>query len=439
MNLISQNNRFRDISNLFSKLFLLVLIYIFIFILPLTSVQSKEILNVLPKNENSDLSIVSPIHSFTVLNIPRFDPYEFTKGEQDSDNDGLSDAEERLYGTSPYNCDSDWDGLYDGAEVYIYFTKPANPDSDKDYIADSWEIFLFNTNPMIADMDHDGLNDGLEVLRFNTDPKSSDTDNDFLCDYDEVRIHFTDPLNQDSDQDGILDGMEIHTFNTNPLSGDTDGDSLSDFWEINNNHNPLRKDDFDRYIGIYTLIPSVVTILVLISLFASVDIKLNLPLRLWSSTQKNYSNQLKQIQLLNLLSNVPENQSYNIKELALITDESVDTIKQLLSSIFDDLDSNEKLEFNLENITIQSHTKKTYFEYSCFYCSNPIDNTLPNCPFCSEVIVRCRECKRPINNDDSYASCTSYQTIGKPNDISGYIIIELICESCLLQRRFNSI
>jgi len=36
---------------------------------------------------------------------------------QDSDNDGLSDTEEKIYGTDPHNPDTDGDGYTDGAEV----------------------------------------------------------------------------------------------------------------------------------------------------------------------------------------------------------------------------------------------------------------------------------------------------------------------------------
>lgn len=46
----------------------------------------------------------------------------------DSDNDGLSDAEELRYGTDPHNPDTDGDGLKDGQEVYQYSTSPTIAD-----------------------------------------------------------------------------------------------------------------------------------------------------------------------------------------------------------------------------------------------------------------------------------------------------------------------
>ena len=58
----------------------------------------------------------------------------------DTDNDGLSDEEEKALGTNPYLADSDNDGLSDKEEVNIYNTNPTNPDSDSDGYLDGEEI-----------------------------------------------------------------------------------------------------------------------------------------------------------------------------------------------------------------------------------------------------------------------------------------------------------
>ncbi|MFA4871487.1 MAG: hypothetical protein WC610_00270 [Patescibacteria group bacterium] len=58
----------------------------------------------------------------------------------DSDNDGLTDEEERNLGTDPNNFDSDNDGLTDSAEVKIYKTDPLNPDTDGDGYKDGPEV-----------------------------------------------------------------------------------------------------------------------------------------------------------------------------------------------------------------------------------------------------------------------------------------------------------
>ena len=58
----------------------------------------------------------------------------------DSDSDGLTDAEEAIYGTNPLVADTDGDGLSDYDEVKIY-----------------------HTNPLVVDTDGDGYPDGVEV------------------------------------------------------------------------------------------------------------------------------------------------------------------------------------------------------------------------------------------------------------------------------------
>jgi hypothetical protein len=77
----------------------------------------------------------------------------------DSDNDGLTDADELRLGTDPNNADSDGDGLSDGLEVGL------------------------GTNPLSADTDDDGLSDG-EEHGLGTDPKVANfvgTVSEVLC------------------------------------------------------------------------------------------------------------------------------------------------------------------------------------------------------------------------------------------------------------------
>ena len=57
-------------------------------------------------------------------------------GDIDSDGDGLTDREEAMLGTDPFNPDTDGDGLTDGEEVKIYHTDPLNPDTDGDGLSD---------------------------------------------------------------------------------------------------------------------------------------------------------------------------------------------------------------------------------------------------------------------------------------------------------------
>jgi len=58
----------------------------------------------------------------------------------DTDGDGLSDYQEKLYGTKSNNPDSDGDGISDYEEIKIYQTDPNNPDSDGDGVPDGEAI-----------------------------------------------------------------------------------------------------------------------------------------------------------------------------------------------------------------------------------------------------------------------------------------------------------
>jgi len=58
----------------------------------------------------------------------------------DSDQDGLSDEEEKRLGTDPYNLDTDGDGLSDKEEVKIYQTNPLGFDTDGDSLSDGQEV-----------------------------------------------------------------------------------------------------------------------------------------------------------------------------------------------------------------------------------------------------------------------------------------------------------
>ncbi len=136
----------------------------------------------------------------------------------DSDGDGLLDFLEEYIGTDPNNVDTDHDGLSDSFEISDTNTDPINVDTDDNGINDGDEDFdqdgLSNikefenkTNPHIADTDGDGLSDGDEVNIYGTDPLIVDTDGDGLDDGDEIVLG-TNPLVQDTDGDGIIDSKE---------------------------------------------------------------------------------------------------------------------------------------------------------------------------------------------------------------------------------------
>ncbi len=166
--------------------------------------------------------------------------------EDDDDNDGLTNGEERRYGTDPKNPDTDDDGLKDGEEVKRYRTNPLRSDTDGDGLTDGDEVLKYKTNPTKADTDNDGLNDGDEVLRYKTDPLKPDTDGDLLSDGDEVNIYKTNPLKVDTDGDGLSDYDEVVTYKTDPNNPDTDKDGLTDGEEVHRYHTDPLKADTDK-------------------------------------------------------------------------------------------------------------------------------------------------------------------------------------------------
>ncbi|NQT49809.1 hypothetical protein HQ571_03905 [Candidatus Kuenenbacteria bacterium] len=68
------------------------------------------------------------------------------KKAQDSDSDGLSNAEESELGTNPMKMDTDADGVFDYDEVKLYKTDPLDSDTDGDSFLDGEEI-LKGYNP----------------------------------------------------------------------------------------------------------------------------------------------------------------------------------------------------------------------------------------------------------------------------------------------------
>jgi uncharacterized protein HemX len=70
---------------------------------------------------------------------------EISKTDQDVD--GLTDNQEKQYGTSPTNSDTDGDGLLDKDEIMNYKTDPLKADTDGDGMLDGSEV-LRKRNPL---------------------------------------------------------------------------------------------------------------------------------------------------------------------------------------------------------------------------------------------------------------------------------------------------
>ena len=133
----------------------------------------------------------------------------------DTDNEGLPDAFELIYGTDIENGDTDNDGLTDFHEISITNTNPIVYDSVEENVIDS-----------IVDLDTDNICNIDEIL-LDICPLNSDTDEDGLNDEDEVNEYHTKPNEEDTDKDGLNDGDEI-VLKLNPCNPDTDGDGILD-------------------------------------------------------------------------------------------------------------------------------------------------------------------------------------------------------------------
>jgi hypothetical protein len=125
-------------------------------------------------------------------------------GEDDMDEDGLSNLEEYGLNSDPTDSDSDDDGLSDGDEINLYGTSPTNNDSDGDTLDDGYEVNDLGLSPSSADDDGDGVPTSIEVSWGNIvggaigaddmDPRLSDTDGDGVVDLMEIASG-SDPVN----------------------------------------------------------------------------------------------------------------------------------------------------------------------------------------------------------------------------------------------------
>jgi outer membrane protein OmpA-like peptidoglycan-associated protein len=189
-----------------------------------------------------DLKAKGGLNNFLAVNVG-FSFSLTSSDDEDDDNDGLTNAEERRYGTDPKNPDTDGDGLKDGDEVHLYRTNPLKYDTDGDGLSDGEEIQKYHTDPLKADTDGDGLSDSEEILQYHTNPLKPDTDGDGLMDGDEVHLYHTDPLKSDTDNDGLSDWDEVMVYKTDPRNPDTDGDGLNDGDEVRRyKTDPLKAD-----------------------------------------------------------------------------------------------------------------------------------------------------------------------------------------------------
>jgi len=174
----------------------------------------------------------------------------------DNDTDGLNSTMEFLYGSDPYNLDTDGDGLSDGDEVLIHGTDPTLVDTDGDYIPDDYEI-LYGLDPLVADDENDDPDtddlSNFEEYLWDTDPFDSDTDDDGMPDGWEAFYNLNPKSNQDAyydyDMDGLTNLEEYEFLGTDgwvldPTDPDTDDDGWLDSTEIDLGTDPTDPLDY---------------------------------------------------------------------------------------------------------------------------------------------------------------------------------------------------
>ncbi len=152
---------------------------------------------------------------------------------KDTDGEGLSDEEEKNFGTDPRKADTDGDGYSDLEEISILHTDPLKPDPPNAYgrpISSSTQTFIGSSITAVP---------GSKAASTDSTPSFAiDSDHDGLMDKQEKALG-TDPLNPDTDGDGLSDGDEVNKYRTNPLKVDTDGDGYPDGEEVKKGYNPL--------------------------------------------------------------------------------------------------------------------------------------------------------------------------------------------------------
>ena len=141
-------------------------------------------------NQVNDVLLTKPMNTFIrdtwAIERPKWLLYWFaeeglmpTKGNTDTDGDGLTSTEEIALGTDPTNPDTDYDGLNDGQEVNVLLTDPLDTDSDNDLLLDGWEV-TYGLDPN-SDVGDDGANGDPDADSYSnlveyysgTDPQSS--------------------------------------------------------------------------------------------------------------------------------------------------------------------------------------------------------------------------------------------------------------------------
>ena len=192
----------------------------------------------IPDNEEVGVNFDSPLDTDKDDIIDALD--------SDDDNDGITTKIEEKVGTSPLRADTDDDGLSDAEEIGKNTDKPLDTDNDgiinaldTDDDDDGIETITENTigtNTLLPDSDGDGISDAQEVGELHDKPIDSDSDGKIDA------LDTEDSQSLDQDGDGLTDKLEAQ-LHTNPTNADSDGDGIDDAKEVGPNILlPLDKD-----------------------------------------------------------------------------------------------------------------------------------------------------------------------------------------------------
>ena len=122
--------------------------------------------------------------------VSKFGTTAVTTGSEDSDIDGLTNLAEYVTETDPIDADTDDDGVMDGLEL-VYGLNP----------------FLSDSDELVTDWNLDRIFDALDA-QLGYSPNLLDNDGDSITNADEL-LAGTNPFRPDTDGDGVPDNVDV--------------------------------------------------------------------------------------------------------------------------------------------------------------------------------------------------------------------------------------
>jgi len=128
--------------------------------------------------------------------------------DEDDDNDGLTDEEEYILGTSRIHWDTDGDGVGDGDEVLYWGSDPLLADTDSDSFDDGDDNCPVVPNPGQADADTDGAGDLCDNCPLMPNGEQLDADQDQIGDLCDNCPYLANTNQVDANYNGVGDACE---------------------------------------------------------------------------------------------------------------------------------------------------------------------------------------------------------------------------------------